>query len=103
MLILSLSSKINSNLFPMVVEDVVRFIYDNIQYAEFNTKTDYCHECGYDGEMKYDEEKQTWHCPNCGNTNEEKLTVIRRTCGYLGEHYWNVGKTKEINSRVTHL
>lgn len=85
------------------IEELVRFIYDNIQYAEFNTKTDFCHECGYDGEMKWDAERQTWYCPNCQNANENKLTVIRRTCGYLGEHYWNLGKTIEINSRSLHL
>ena len=85
------------------IEELVKFIYDNIQYAEFNTKTDFCHECGYDGEMKWDSERQSWYCPNCGNADQNKLTVIRRTCGYLGEHYWNLGKTKEINSRVTHL
>ena len=88
---------------PQAVEELIKFIYDNIQYAEFNTKTDFCHECGYDGEMKWDEEKLTWYCPNCGNNDENLLTVIRRTCGYLGEHYWNLGKTKEINSRVTHI
>ena len=85
------------------IEELVKFIYDNIQYAEFNTKTDYCHVCGYDGEIKWDKETGKWYCPQCGNNDENALTVIRRTCGYLGEHYWNNGKTKEINSRVTHL
>ena len=84
------------------VRELVKYIYGHIQYAEFNTKSDYCHECGYDGEMKWNEEKG-WYCPQCGNTDEKKMTVVRRTCGYLGEHFWNAGKTKEINSRVTHL
>ena len=82
--------------------DVVRFIHDNIQYAEFNTKSDYCHVCGYDGEIQVTDEGQ-WKCPNCGNTNQQKMNVTRRTCGYLGENFWNVGKTLEIKSRVLHL
>lgn len=84
------------------LEDLVRFIYDNIQYAEFNTKSDYCHECGYDGEIKVNENNE-WECPQCGNKDKSKLTVVRRTCGYLGENFWNNGKTKEIKSRVLHL
>ena len=88
---------------PQAIEEVIRFIYDNIQYAEFNTKSDFCHECGFDGEIKWNPKNGKWYCPQCGNTNKDKLTVIRRTCGYLGENFWNVGKTKEINSRVTHL
>lgn len=84
------------------LEDVVKFIYDNIQYAEFNTKSDYCHECGYDGEIQIKDGK-TWICPQCGNTDKGKMNVSRRTCGYLGENFWNVGKTKEIAQRVTHL
>lgn len=84
------------------LEDVVRFIYENIQYAEFNTKSDYCHVCGYDGEIMIND-KLEWECPQCHNKNKNKMNVTRRTCGYLGENFWNVGKTKEINSRVLHL
>ncbi len=84
------------------LEAVVKFIYDNIQYAEFNTKSDYCHVCGFDGEIKINDDNQ-WECPNCGNKDKARLTVVRRTCGYLGENFWNVGKTKEIKARVTHL
>jgi ribonucleoside-triphosphate reductase len=84
------------------MEDVVQFIYDNIQYAEFNTKSDYCHVCGYDGEIIINDEGE-WECPNCGNKDHDKMNVTRRTCGYLGENFWNVGKTKEIKSRVMHL
>ncbi len=84
------------------LESVVKFIYDNIQYAEFNTKSDYCHECGFDGEITINKENE-WECPNCGNKNHSKMTVVRRTCGYLGENFWNVGKTKEIKQRVMHL
>jgi len=82
--------------------EVVKFIYDNIQYAEFNTKSDFCHECGFDGEIEVDDDLN-WVCPNCGNKDKSKMNVTRRTCGYLGENFWNVGKTKEIKSRVTHL
>ena len=84
------------------LEDVVRFIYDNIQYAEFNTKSDYCHECGYDGEILINDDNE-WECPCCHNKDRRKMNVTRRTCGYLGENFWNVGKTKEIKSRVLHL
>ena len=84
------------------LEDVVRFIYDNIQYAEFNTKSDYCHECGFDGEIIVNEDNE-WECPACHNKDHKKMNVTRRTCGYLGENFWNVGKTKEIKSRVLHL
>ena len=84
------------------LEEVVRFIYDNIQYAEFNTKSDYCQCCGYDGEITINDDLQ-WECPVCHNTDQAKMNVTRRTCGYLGENYWNVGKTKEIKSRVLHL
>lgn len=84
------------------MEDVVKFIYDNIQYAEFNTKSDYCHVCGYTGEIKINDDFE-WECPECGNKDKGKMNVARRTCGYLGENFWNVGKTKEIKSRVTHL
>jgi len=84
------------------LEDIVKFIYDNIQYAEFNTKSDYCHECGYSGEIIIND-KGEWECPNCGNKDHDKMNVTRRTCGYLGENFWNAGKTKEIKLRVTHL
>ena len=84
------------------VEDVVRFIYDNIQYAEFNTKSDYCHVCGFDGEIIINDNNE-WECPVCHNKDQRKMNVTRRTCGYLGENFWNVGKTKEIKSRVLHL
>ena len=84
------------------LEALVTFIYDNIQYAEFNTKSDYCHICGFDGEIIINEQNE-WECPQCGNKNHDKMNVTRRTCGYLGENFWNVGKTKEIKSRVLHL
>lgn len=82
--------------------EMVRFIYDNIQYAEFNTKSDYCHVCGFDGEIKVNDNNE-WECPQCHNKDHAKMTVTRRTCGYLGENFWNVGKTKEIKSRVLHV
>ncbi len=84
------------------IEDVVKFIYDNIQYAEFNTKSDYCHVCGFDGEIIINDDNE-WECPVCHNKDQRKMNVTRRTCGYLGENFWNVGKTKEIKSRVLHL
>lgn len=82
--------------------ELIKFFYDNIQYAEFNTKSDYCHCCGFDGEIKINEELQ-WECPQCGNKNKDKMNVTRRTCGYLGQNFWNEGKTKEIGCRVLHL
>ena len=84
------------------LETLIKYIYENIQYAEVNTKSDYCHECGFDGEIKINKDLE-WECPNCGNKDHSKLTVVRRTCGYLGENFWNVGKTKEIKARVLHL
>ena len=93
-------ANMNQNLTAM--EDVVHFIFDNIQYAEFNTKSDYCQVCGYDGEIKINDDYE-WECPVCGNKDHRKMNVVRRTCGYLGENFWNVGKTKEIRSRVLHL
>lgn len=84
------------------LEEVVKFIYDNIQYAEFNTKSDYCQICGFDGEIIINDDNE-WECPNCGNKDQSRMNVARRTCGYLGENFWNVGKTKEIKARVTHL
>ena len=87
---------------PEALEELIRFIYDNIQYGEFNTKSDYCHECGYDGEMEINEDLE-WECPQCHNKDHAKMNVTRRTCGYLGENFWNTGKTKEIKARVLHL
>lgn len=84
------------------LEELVRYIYDNIQYAEFNTKSDYCHVCGFDGEIEINDDLE-WECPNCHNKDQNKMNVTRRTCGYLGENFWNVGKTKEIKARVLHL
>ncbi len=84
------------------MEEVVRYIYDNIQYAEFNTKSDYCQECGFDGEIIINEDME-WECPQCHNKDKKRMNVTRRTCGYLGENFWNTGKTKEIKSRVLHL
>ncbi|MDO5689022.1 MAG: anaerobic ribonucleoside-triphosphate reductase [Tissierellia bacterium] len=81
---------------------MMQFIYENITYAEFNTKLDYCHECGYDGEILVNDDNE-WQCPQCQNQDRKKLTVIRRTCGYLGENFWNEGRTKEIKSRVMHI
>ena len=84
---------------------VMQYIYDNIMYAELNTKSDYCQECGYDGEIKIveDDGKLVWECPNCGNRNQETLNVARRTCGYIGTQFWNQGRTEEIRDRVLHL
>lgn len=84
------------------LEELVKFIYDNIQYAEFNTKSDYCHVCGFDGEIIINKDLE-WECPNCGNKDKNKMNVTRRTCGYLGENFWNEGKTKEISLRTLHL
>ena len=84
------------------LEEIVKFIYDNIQYAEFNTKSDYCHVCGFDGEIIINDDLE-WECPQCHNKDHSKMNVTRRTCGYLGENFWNVGKTKEINARVLHV
>jgi len=84
------------------METLVTYIYDNIQYAEFNTKSDYCQVCGYEGEIKLNDNLE-WECPQCGNKDHSKMNVTRRTCGYLGENFWNTGKTKEIKSRVLHL
>ena len=87
------------------VLSVMKFIYDNIMYAELNTKSDYCQNCGYDGEIeiKEDDGKLIWRCPNCGNTDQSKMNVARRTCGYIGTQYWNQGRTQEIKERVLHL
>lgn len=87
------------------VLSVIGFIYDNIMYAELNTKSDYCQVCGYDGEIKIveDDHKLVWECPNCGNRDQSKMNVARRTCGYIGTNYWNQGRTQEIKDRVLHL
>ena len=87
------------------VLQVMKFIYDNIMYAELNTKSDYCHNCGFDGEIVVEERegKLVWVCPNCGNTDQNKMNVARRTCGYIGTQYWNQGRTQEIKDRVLHL
>ena len=90
---------------PAVLQ-VMQYIYDNIMYAELNTKSDYCQCCGYDGEIKIVENadgKLIWQCPNCGNTDQDKMNVARRTCGYIGTQYWNQGRTQEIKDRVLHL
>ncbi len=88
------------------VLSVMKFIYDNIMYAELNTKSDFCHECGFDGEILVEEDehgKLVWKCPSCGNTDQDKLNVARRTCGYIGTQFWNQGRTQEIKERVLHL
>ena len=89
------------------VLSVMKYIYDNIMYAELNTKSDYCQVCGYDGEIKIVEEegsgKLIWECPNCGNRDQDKMSVARRTCGYIGTQFWNQGRTQEIKERVLHL
>ena len=90
---------------PAVLQ-VMQYIYDNIMYAELNTKSEYCQCCGYDGEIKIVENadgKLIWQCPNCGNTDQDKMNVARRTCGYIGTQYWNQGRTQEIKDRVLHL
>ena len=90
---------------PAVLQ-VIRFIYDNIMYAELNTKSDYCQECGYDGEIQIvttEDGKLEWECPHCGNRNQDTLNVARRTCGYIGTQFWNHGRTQEIKERVLHL
>ena len=87
------------------VLEVIHHIYDSIMYAELNTKSDYCQVCGYDGEIKIveDDGKLVWECPNCGNRDQSRMSVVRRTCGYLGSSYWNQGRTQEISERVLHL
>ncbi len=84
------------------VLEVISFIYDNIMYAELNTKSDYCQACGYDGEILIDDNLE-WYCPNCGNRDHDKLNVARRTCGYIGSNFWNKGRTQEIKERVLHI
>lgn len=94
------SSNLTGNI-PAVLE-VIKFIYNHIMYAELNTKSDYCQVCGYDGEIKIDK-NMNWYCPNCGNRDQLRLNVARRTCGYIGSHFWNYGRTQEIKERVIHL
>ncbi|WZL80621.1 anaerobic ribonucleoside-triphosphate reductase [Vallitaleaceae bacterium 9-2] len=92
------------NNIPAVIS-VMQYIYENIMYAELNTKSDYCHKCGFDGEIEIveSEEKLLWKCPNCGNTDQDHMSVTRRTCGYIGTQFWNQGRTQEIKERVLHL
>ena len=90
-----------TNNIPAVLE-VMKFMYEHIQYAEMNTKSDYCQKCGYDGEILIDDNLQ-WYCPNCGNRDRSTMNVVRRTCGYLGENFWNEGRTEEIKNRYVHL
>ena len=87
------------------VLEVMKYIYDHIMYAELNTKSDYCQTCGFDGEIEIreDDGKLIWVCPQCGNTDQSKMNVARRTCGYIGTQYWNQGRTQEIKDRVLHL
>ena len=88
------------------VLDIIQYIYENIMYAEINSKSDYCMECGYDGEIKIEKDKAgklIWKCPTCGNTNQDKMSVARRTCGYIGTQFWNQGRTEEIRDRVVHV
>ena len=88
------------------VLSVMQYIYEHIMYAELNTKSDYCQECGYNGEIQIvtdDDGKLIWKCPNCGNTDQDKMNVARRTCGYIGTQFWNQGRTQEIKERVLHL
>ena len=85
-----------------VVLQIIKFIYNNIMYAELNTKSDYCQKCGYDGEILIDENLE-WYCPNCGNRDHDTLNVARRTCGYIGSNFWNKGRTQEIKERVLHI
>ena len=90
---------------PAVMQ-VIRFIYDNITYAELNTKSDYCQVCGFDGEIRIVTDrdgKLIWECPHCHNHDQTKMNVARRTCGYIGTQYWNQGRTQEIKERVLHL
>ena len=85
-----------------VVIQIIKFIYDNIMYAELNTKSDYCQKCGFDGEIQIDDNLE-WYCPNCGNRDHNTLNVARRTCGYIGSNFWNKGRTQEIKERVLHI
>ena len=93
------------NNIPAILQ-VIKFIYENIMYAELNTKSDYCQCCGYNGEIqivKNKHNKLIWKCPKCGNEAQDKMNVARRTCGYIGTQFWNQGRTQEIKERVLHL
>lgn len=92
----------NMNHNTEAILEVMKFMYDNILYAEFNTKSDYCHVCGFDGEIIINDDLE-WECPQCHNKNKDKMNVVRRTCGYLGENFWGEGRTRDIKSRVLHL
>lgn len=94
------TADLNNNIDAVI--SVIQFIYDNIMYAELNTKSDFCQVCDYDGEMQIDE-NMNWYCPNCGNRDKSKLNIARRTCGYIGAHFWNYGRTQEIKERYVHL
>ena len=94
------SSDLTNNIQAVIA--VIKFIYENIMYAEINTKSDYCQVCGYDGEMQIDDNME-WYCPNCGNRDQSKMNVARRTCGYIGSHFWSYGRTEEIKERIVHL
>ena len=94
------TADLNNNIDSVL--EVIKFIYDNIMYAELNTKSDYCQVCGYNGEILIDD-KLEWYCPNCGNRDHDKMNVARRTCGYIGTNFWNKGRTQEIKERVIHL
>lgn len=89
------------------VIQVIQYIYENIMYAELNSKSDYCMECGYDKEILIVEDEENgnlvWECPNCGNRDQNKMSVARRTCGYIGTNFWNQGRTQEIKERVLHI
>ncbi|MBE6887519.1 MAG: anaerobic ribonucleoside-triphosphate reductase [Ruminococcaceae bacterium] len=87
---------------PEVILTLIKYMYENVQYAEMNTKLDFCMECGFEGEILCDDNLE-WYCPNCGNRDKSRMNVVRRTCGYLGENYWNEGRTQEIKERVVHL
>jgi ribonucleoside-triphosphate reductase len=86
---------------PAVIQ-LMQYMYENIRYAEMNGKFDYCQECGYEGEILLDENNE-WYCPSCGNRNHETMNVARRTCGYIGDNYWNDGRTAEISDRYVHV
>ena len=97
------ANDLNNN--PEAVIEVMKYIYDNIMYAELNTKSDYCQVCGYDGEIQIIDEdgELIWECPNCGNRDKDKMNVARRTCGYIGTNFWGKGRTQEIKERYVHL
>lgn len=93
-------TNLNNNI--EAIKQLVDYMYDTIQYAEINTKSDYCQVCGFDGEILLDKNLE-WYCPNCGNRDHNKMNVCRRTCGYLGDNFWNIGRTQDINDRYVHL